>query len=126
MGPQRARPLVLDAGALIAAERGDRRVVRLLELAGEVHVPAAVLAQVWRNPARQVRLVRLLAADPVAIAPLDADEARAAGHLCGATGTTDVADASVVLLARRQGAVVVTSDPDDLHRLDPGLGLAVC
>jgi hypothetical protein len=31
MGAKRPRPVVLDAGALIAIDRADRRVVRLLE-----------------------------------------------------------------------------------------------
>lgn len=126
MGSQRPRPVVLDAGALIAIERTDRRIVRLLELADQVHVPGAVVAQVWRNPARQVRLVRVLATDEVTIAPLDGAEARAVGQLCGASGTADVVDASVVLLARRVGGVTVTSDPDDLRRIDPGLDLVQC
>jgi len=119
-------PLVLDTGALIGFERRDRRVVRLLELAGDVHVPAGAIAQAWRNPARQVRLVRLLASDEVSLWPFSVDVARAAGHLCGVTGTDDVIDASVVLLARQQGATVVTSDLDDLRRLDAGVTLVSC
>ena len=126
MGSQRPRPVVLDAGALIAIERADRRIIRLLELAGEVHVPAGVLAQVWRNPARQVRLARVLAAESVAVAPLDGTEARAVGHLCGASGTADIVDASVALLTRRVSGVAITSDPDDLRAIDPGLDLAIC
>jgi predicted nucleic acid-binding protein len=126
VGPKRPRPVVLDAGGLIAIERADRRIVRLLELAEEVHVPGAVVAQVWRNPARQVRLVRMLAAESVTLVPLDGMEARAVGQLCGATGNADVADASVALVGRRTGGVVVTSDPDDLRRIDPKLDLVVC
>jgi len=126
MGPERPRPIVLDAGALIAIERADRRVVRLLELAGDVHVPAGALAQAWRNPARQARLVRVMASDGVKIEALDGTNARAAGQLCGATGTTDVVDASVVVLARTVGGLVVTSDPEDLRRLDPAVKLVVC
>lgn len=126
MGAQRPRPVVLDAGALIAVERADRRIVRLLELAEETYVPAAVVAQVWRNPARQVRLVRVLAAESVWLVPLDGLEARGVGQVCGASATADVADASVVLVARRTGGVVVTSDPDDLRRIDPDLDLVVC
>ncbi len=126
MGAQRPRPVVLDAGGLIAIERADRRIVRLLELAEQVFVPGAVVAQVWRNPARQVRLVRVLRADPVVIAALDGTEARAVGHLCGASGTTDIADASVVVLARRVNGLTVTSNPDDLRRLDPSLDLVIC
>lgn len=126
MGAQRPRPVVLDAGGLIAVDRADRRVIRLLELAEEVHVPAAALAQAWRNPARQVRLVRVLAADPVTIHPLDGAESRAVGQLCAATSTADVVDASVALVARLVGGVTVTSDPDDLHRIDPALDLVRC
>jgi hypothetical protein len=126
VGAKRPRPVVLDAGGLVAVERADRRVIRLLELAEEVHVPAAALAQAWRNPARQVRLVRLVAAEPVTIHPLDGIEAQAAGQLCAATGTADVVDASVALVARLVGGVTVTSDPSDLHRIDPGLDLVRC
>ncbi len=126
MGQKRPRPVVLDAGALIAIDRADRRVVRLLELVAEIHVPAAVVAQAWRNPARQVRLARVLGADSVEIAPLDDLMARAVGQLCAASGTADVVGASVVLLARRVGAVAVTSDAGDLRRIDPGVDLAEC
>ncbi len=126
MGPKRPRPVVLDTGALIAIERADRRVIRLLELAEDVHVPAAVVAQAWRNPARQVRLVRVLAADPVVVHALDNEEAKAVGHLCGASGTSDVVDASVVLVARRVGGVTVSSDPGDLREIDPHLEVVEC
>jgi hypothetical protein len=37
----------------------------------------------------------------------------------------DIADAHVVLCARRAGQPVVTSDPRDLARLDPSLRLVV-
>jgi predicted nucleic acid-binding protein len=39
------------------------------------------------------------------------------------SGTSDVADAHVVMCARRAGQRVVTSDADDLRRLDPGIEL---
>ncbi len=126
MGAKRPRPVVLDAGALIAVDRADRRVIRLLELAQEIHVPAGALAQAWRNPARQVRLVRVLSSEGVVIHPLDAACARAAGQLCAATATTDVVDASVVLVARVVDGVTVTSDSDDLRRLDRGIDLVRC
>jgi len=126
VGPVGPRPLILDAGALIAFERLDRRLVRLLELAGEIHVPAGVVGQVWRNPARQVRLVRLLATDEVAVHDFDLETAKAAGHLCGAAGSSDVVDASVVLVARGCGGVVVTGDASDIRRIDPGVDIAAC
>lgn len=126
MGSKRARPVVLDAGALTAVERADRRVIRLLELAEDVHIPAGALAQAWRNPARQVLLARIVATRSVTVHPLDAVLAKAAGQLCAASGTSDVVDASVVLVARLVGGVTVTSDPDDLGRLDPGADLVRC
>jgi hypothetical protein len=43
--------------------------------------------------------------------------------LCGARGTSDVIDATVVLCARARGHRVVTSDPDDLRRLDSAIPL---
>lgn len=119
--------LTLDTGALIAVERNDRYVVQLIEdvLRAEetVLVPAGVVAQAWRDPRRQVRMVRLLNAEGVEIEVLDAFRAKRAGQLCGVTGTTDVVDASVVLCARARKHRVVTSDPEDLRRLDPKLDL---
>ena len=59
------------------------------------------------------------------IEALDGQLARMAGQLCGLTGTRDVIDASVVLCAHRRGHVVVTSDPEDLRRLDETLKLEI-
>ena len=117
----------MDAGALIAFERGDRFMVTLLARArerGDVFaVPAGVVGQVWRDGRRQARLARLLASSTVEIEPLDDTRARAAGQLCGVTRTRDVIDASVVLCARARKHKVVTSDPGDLSRLAPDLDL---
>jgi hypothetical protein len=114
--------LTLDAGALIAFERNDRSTValiaRVLERGESLAVPAGVVGQVWRDGRRQVRLSRLFAAPEVEIEPLDDRRAREAGQLCGAAGTADVIDASVVLCARRRGHRIATGDPNDLARLD--------
>jgi K+/H+ antiporter YhaU regulatory subunit KhtT len=118
---------VLDTGALIGFECNDRRVVAIVARALEHHdrlvVPAGVVAQAWRDGRRQVRLSRLLGAQICQVISLDDRQARAAGQLCGTTGTSDVVDSSVVLLARDRQAVVVTSDADDLRLLDPGLDI---
>ena len=118
---------VFDAGALIAFERNDRTVVmlakRLLALRAKLVVPAGVVGQVWRDGARQVRLARLLAAPITIVEPLDDHRARAAGQLCGLTGTRDVIDAAVVLSAREHELPVATSDPGDLRRLDSRIRL---
>ncbi len=126
MGTKRPRPVVLDAGALIAVDRADRRMIRLLELAQDIHVPAGALAQAWRNPARQVRLVRVVSADGVVIHPLDTAGARAAGQLCAAAAASDIVDASIVLVARLVNGVTVTGAYDDLRRLDPSIDLVRC
>jgi hypothetical protein len=88
-------------------------------------VPAGVVGQVWRDGRRQARLARLLASDEVEIEGLDDRRAREAGQLCGARGTADVIDASVVLGARARGHRIVTSDPEGLERLDPRADLIV-
>jgi len=119
--------LTLDSGALIAFERNDRSIVAIIARAVQqgvtLAVPAGVVGQVWRDGRRQARLARLLSAPQMEIEPLDDIRARAAGQLCGVSGTRDVIDASVVLCARGRGHGVVTSDLDDLRRLDPSLRL---
>lgn len=116
---------VLDAGALVGFERNDRRVVGLVARAlhhdDTLVVPAGVVGQVWRDGKRQVRLVRLLGSPVCEVVALNDSAARAAGQLCGASGTADVIDASVVVVARERDLRVVTSDPNDLRRLDPRL-----
>jgi predicted nucleic acid-binding protein len=127
MGKARARSIVLDAGALIAFERRDARMRALLrqslEARSRLVIPAGVLAQVHRNSAEQVPLRALANGPTTSVPPLDRALAEASGTLCGRTGTSDVVDASVVLIARRERAVVLTSDVDDLRRLDPTLEL---
>ena len=122
MGTPETRPLVLDAGALIAVEKADRRVLALIAVTADaeqpVIVPAGVVGQVWRGGARQARLARVVRARGTTIEPLDLLTAEAAGVLCGAAGTADVIDATVVIVARKIDAVVITSDPDDLRQLD--------
>jgi predicted nucleic acid-binding protein len=122
--------LVLDAGALIAVERGDRDTAAVIEVARQdrraVLVPAGVVGQVWRGGGRQARLARLLNAHDVLVEPLTDVLARAAGVLCGVAATTDVIDASVVLTARRHGATVISSDRADLEVLDPTIPVVDC
>ena len=119
------RGFCLDAGALLALDRGQPRVVHLLDRViaggGAVDIPAPVIAQVWRDGSRQARLARLLGASDVVLVDLDAEMARAVGVLCGAVGVADVVDGHVALHARRRDLAVLTSDPDDIARLDPTL-----
>lgn len=108
----------LDSGALIAADRGDRRFWEFRDLPGEEgEIPvvlAVVLTEVWRG-ARNANLARALRG--CRIDPVDEDLAKAAGILCGRAGTADPVDALVVASAARRGDDIVTTDPDDLRTL---------
>jgi predicted nucleic acid-binding protein len=53
---------------------------------------------------------------------LDASDATRVG-LLSAPGTKDIADAHVVVCARRARQAIVTSDPRDLRRLDASIEL---
>jgi hypothetical protein len=125
MGEARPRTLILDSGALIAFERADERMRALLRAAIAVDrrivVPAGVVGQVFRGGPRQVALRSLLNTPIVEVPALDRVLAEAAGVLCGRSRTSDMIDASVVIHARREPSLVLTSDANDLLRLDPGL-----
>ena len=119
--------VTLDAGGLIALDRDDRRLVvllaRAIQTGARVTVPASVLAQAIRKPDRQVRLSRLIRQPTTDVIDLGRVDATNVGRLLAASGTSDIADAHVVICARRAGQPVVTSDPGDLRQLDPTLRL---
>jgi hypothetical protein len=113
-----------DTGALIAADRGARRMWlrhrALLERRAVPTVPAPVLAQGWRGGSRQALLARLLAG--CAVEALSDAQARAVGELATRASTSDVVDATVVEGASRRGDIVISSDPDDLHAIASAAG----
>lgn len=119
----------LDAGALIALERGSRRVgaavKRAVDLGHAVHVVPEVLAQVWRGGSRQARLAAFLSSTDLEVPVYDAETARAVGRLAGLSGHHDVVDVHVVLHALLHDLTVLTSDPDDLRAVHPSVRLAV-
>jgi hypothetical protein len=110
--------VVYDAGVLVAADRNDRTVWAdhraRLELGTVPLTTAPVVAQVsWS--VRQVQLRRFLrGCDVVAFT---ADRAHDVGALLRATGTADVVDAHLIVVAGPTGATVLTADEDDLSRL---------
>ena len=119
--------LVLDAGAFLAVERGDRDTAALIKnqlLAGRTPVThGGIVGQVWRGGgARQAHLARLLPA--IDIQGLDDALGRRAGVLLGQARLSDVIDAAIVLLAA-DGDVILTSDPNDLTPLAAAAGLHV-
>lgn len=118
-----------DAGGLIALDRKDRRVLALLARTGELGIrltiPATALAQAIWNPARQALIARLIRQPSTDLVPLDGPDATAVGLLLARTDTADIADAHVVVCARRSEQPVLTTDPLDLRRIDPELELIV-
>jgi predicted nucleic acid-binding protein len=110
---------------LIALDRNDRRVIVLMaraaEIGARITIPATALAQAIRRPERQARLARLIRQPTTDVVPLDRVDATSVGRLLNASSTNDIVDAHVVVCARRAGQQVVTSDPDDVRRLDPRL-----
>ena len=118
--------LVLDSGALVAIERGDRAMwtrLKAAQVSRDLPVThAGVLGQVWRGGARQARLSRALAG--VDVLPLDEALGREAGELLGVTGLSDVIDAALVLLSN-DGDDIVTSDRKDFKVLVSASGRRV-
>lgn len=110
--------LVLDAGALIAIDKGDTAVLGLLLEAQRasiaVRVPSAVVAQVWRGGAAQARLASLLRG--VEEVELTRARSRSIGELLGAARRADVVDTSLLEVAL-DGDHIVTSDVRDVRHL---------
>ena len=119
--------LILDAGAFVAVERGDREVVALVKrerLSGRAPVTnGGVVGQVWRGGSGgQTPVARLLAGTKVA--PVDDLLGRRAGMLLARSGRSDAIDAAIVCLAR-DGDDILTSDPGDLKDLAQTAGIHV-
>lgn len=110
--------VVYDAGALIAADRGDRGFwtghAEFLGAGTGPIVPSVVVAQVSRSP-WQAQLRRLLHGCDVV--GLDQAGAHKVGDLLGRSRTTDVVDGVVVIMAAARSATIVTSDRRDIQRL---------
>ena len=108
-----------DTGALVAADRGERRMWarhRALLVRREVPtVPAPVVAQAWRGEGAQALLTRLLVG--CSVETLDDERARSVGALAARAATTDIVDACVAEGALRRHDLVVGSDIGDLKAI---------
>jgi DNA-binding transcriptional MocR family regulator len=116
--------LILDAGALVAADRDDRVMFARLRASQqhgmELRTNAMVVAQVWRDrQGRQVNLARLLEA--VDVRAVSQRDGREAGVLQATASSSDAIDATVALLASA-GDRILTSDPGDMARLAEAAG----
>jgi hypothetical protein len=101
--------LVLDAGALIAIDRGDRSVLsevnRALQSRLPVRTNAMALAQAWRDgKGRQATLARAL--QDITVEPITRQDGMRAGELLGRTRLRD-ADLQALCRAAGNDAVVV-------------------
>lgn len=119
--------LSYDSGALIAADRNDRRLwlihARALARGVRPTVPAGALAEVYRS-GRQANLGRLLTG--CRIEPLDGNRAKAAGALLSRCGLNPGAvDASVAECALRRGDAIVTGNAAHMTALADGAGRKV-
>jgi hypothetical protein len=126
-----AAPIIYDAGALVAADRGERTLWAHFAAAvadrRPVVIPSPVLTQAWRGWRTQTRLAKLLRGCRV----LSPEEtiAKQAGVLLGLSKTTDAVDAIVVATAIALRAAIVTSDVGNMTRLvdsaDPEFEVAI-
>jgi predicted nucleic acid-binding protein len=111
--------LTLDAGALIAYERGETRIREILAVAyarGLVPtIPAIALAEVWRGDAKDARVARLLKA--CSIEAVDERSAREAGRLRRSTPGAGTIDACIAVGVNQRGDAIATSDADDMRAL---------
>jgi predicted nucleic acid-binding protein len=120
--------LTLDTGALLALDQPSKalamqsRLDETLRRGGTICVPVGTIAQAWRS-SRQVRLARLLKSRGIDLAVMTPNVARSVGLVCARSGHEDVIDVHVAICARERRHAVVTSDPDDILRIDPELSV---
>ncbi len=109
--------VAFDTGALIALERRDRwmskRTAALREAKASILVSTAVVGEWWKS--RSDWRERILA--PMVLEPVDVDLAKRAGEATARVDGATLVDAIVMASASRAGAIVYTSDVDDLVRL---------
>lgn len=109
--------VTLDSGALIALERGERRMRLVVQRADQrgltITVPAVVLSEWWRGGTGRQRAI-LEALD---VEPTWEHICKLAGEAIASVPEATAVDAIVMASAAQRGDVVYTSDFDDLDRL---------
>ncbi len=110
--------MIVDATPFIVdGERVNSKLWALIKRASErgleLHTTHPVLAQVWRNPGRQVNLQRALRNFEIHAL----DDSMAVGRKLAESDTSDVVDAHVVVVAERLGTFVLTGDVEDMISL---------
>lgn len=111
--------MIFDAGVFIKAESPSdaRRVNAIMQaLKDQGVVPltnVGALAQVWRNPARQVGVTMLAKSCEIR----ELGNSQEIGRRCAGSGTSDVIDASLAVLSTTTGRNILTTDPNDMEQL---------
>ena len=113
--------MILDAGFLISVDRGERAAQEFLTAALVHETPLTtthpVVAQVWRDGVRQARLARFLQS----VVVVAFDDGPEVGNLLARSGTSDVVDAHLVVVAVRRSEPILTGDMHDLESLAAAL-----
>lgn len=111
--------MIFDAGVFIALDtKSKRRVVaaiveQMYSNQEPMRTTSPVLAQAWRDPARQVAMARLVKALDV----LPFGDAKTVGARCATTGTSDVVDADLAIWAEVLNDSILTTDGGDMSKL---------
>ncbi len=110
--------MIIDAGPLIVdGENINSRLWALIKRATErgedLHTTHPVLAQVWRNPARQANVARAIR--HFEVHPLD--NSVPVGRRLANSNTSDVVDAHLTVVAQSLGTFILTTDPSDMTAL---------
>ena len=111
--------MIIDAGPFIVdGENLNSRlwalIKRATERGDELHTTHPVLAQVWRQAARQANLARGVSYFEIH----SLDESVTIGRRLAKTGTSDVVDAHLAVVAEGLGTFILTGDSDDMSRLN--------
>ena len=111
--------MILDAGFLIAIDRGESTAHSFLTAAlqegAALRTTAPVVAQVWRDGSRQARLAKFL--ESVEAHDFTLADAPVVGGLLRRSQTSDVVDAHIVALALRLADSILTADTPDFSAL---------
>jgi len=109
--------LTFDTGALIALERGEKRMRTVLLAAQDqravITVPAVIVAEWWRSDSKRCRLILSY----VNVEPTTERIGRLAGGALAAIPGATAIDAIVMASAAQRGDIVFTSDLEDLEHL---------
>ena len=116
--------MILDAGFLIAIDRGEFTahsfLAATLQEGAVLRTTAPVVAQVWRDGSRQARLPKFLGT--VEVHDFTLADAPIVGELLRRSQTSDVVDAHLVALALRLLDSILTADTPDFSALTSHLG----